>query len=54
MLAPSAKSSIEKLESYKPNFGNGKVKNLIRLSANEGALGTSLNAIKLLILFRQI
>ena len=46
MIAPSAKSSIEKLESYKPNFGNGKVKNLIRLSANEGALGTSLNAIK--------
>ena len=46
MLGPSAKSSIEKLESYKPNFGNGKVKSLIRLSANEGALGTSLNAIK--------
>ena len=46
MLAPSAKSSIEKLESYKPNFGNGKVKSLIRLSANEGALGTSSNAIK--------
>jgi len=46
MLGPSAKSSIEKLESYKPNFGNGKVKSLIRLSANEGALGTSSNAIK--------
>jgi histidinol-phosphate aminotransferase len=46
MLGPSAKSSIEKLESYKPNFGNGKVKSLIRLSANESALGTSLNAIK--------
>ena len=46
MLGPSAKSSIEKLESYKPNFGNGKVNNLIRLSANESALGTSLNAIK--------
>ena len=46
MLGPSAKSSIEKLESYKPNFGNGKVKSLIRLSANEGALGTSINAIK--------
>ena len=46
MLGPSAKSSIEKLESYKPNFGNGKVKSLIRLSANEGALGTSPNAIK--------
>ena len=46
MLSPSAKSSIEKLESYKPNFGNGKVKSLIRLSANEGALGTSSNAIK--------
>ena len=46
MLGPSAKRSIEKLESYKPNFGNGKVKSLIRLSANEGALGTSSNAIK--------
>ena len=46
MLGPSAKISIEKLESYKPNFGNGKVKSLIRLSANEGALGTSSNAIK--------
>ena len=46
MLGPSAKSSIEKLKSYKPNFGNGKVKSLIRLSANEGALGTSSNAIK--------
>ena len=46
MLGPSAKSSIEKLESYKPNFGNVKVKSLIRLSANEGALGTSSNAIK--------
>ena len=46
MLGPCAKSSIEKLESYKPNFGNGTVKSLIRLSANEGALGTSLNAIK--------
>ena len=46
MLAPSAKSSIEKLKSYKPNFGNCKVKSLIRLSANEGALGTSLKAIK--------
>jgi len=46
MSGPSAKSSIEKLESYKPNFGNGKVKSLIRLSANEGALGTSSNAIK--------
>ena len=46
MLAPIAKSSIEQLEPYKPNFGNGKVKSLIRLSANEGALGTSLNAIK--------
>jgi len=46
MLGPSAKSSIEKLKSYKPNFGNGRVKSLIRLSANEGALGTSLNAIK--------
>ena len=43
-----AKSSIEKLATYKPNFGKSKLKNLIRLSANEGALGTSKNAIKAL------
>ena len=43
-----AKSSIEKLATYKPNFGKSKLKNLIRLSANEGALGTSKYAIKAL------
>ena len=48
MTTVSAKSSIEKLETYKPNFGKSKLDNLIRLSANEGALGTSLNAIKAL------
>ena len=48
MLLPIAKQSIEKLNAYKPNFGKGKIKNLIRLSANEGALGTSPNAIKAL------
>ncbi|MDC0093010.1 histidinol-phosphate transaminase [Alphaproteobacteria bacterium] len=48
MTGISAKSSIEKLETYKPNFGKSNLDNLIRLSANEGALGTSLNAIKAL------
>ncbi len=48
MNNPIAKASIEKLENYKPNFGKSKISNLIRLSANEGALGTSLNAIKAL------
>ncbi len=48
MNNPTAKASIEKLETYKPNFGKSKISNLIRLSANEGALGTSLNAIKAL------
>ena len=46
MMSISAKSSIEKLKTYKPNFGKSKLDNLIRLSANEGALGTSLKAIK--------
>ena len=48
MNNPIAKASIEKLENYKPNFGKSKISNLIRLSANEGALGTSVNAIKAL------
>ena len=48
MKGISAKNSIEKLETYKPNFGKSKIDNLIRLSANEGALGTSLNAINAL------
>ena len=47
-MGVSTKSSIENLETYKPNFGKSKLNNLIRLSANEGALGTSLNAIKAL------
>ena len=31
---PSPKSNIEKLHTYKPNFGKSKINNLIRLSAN--------------------
>jgi len=46
MTTPLAKVTIEKLNSYKPNFGKATKKNLIRLSANESALGTSLDAIK--------
>ena len=53
MNNPTAKVSIEKLETYKPNFGKSKISNLIRLSANEGALGTSLKAIKALNSFTQ-
>ena len=48
MSAPLAKASVEKLKSYKPNFGKTIKKNLIRLSANESALGTSLDAVKVL------
>ena len=48
MNTPTAKVSIDKLKTYKPNFGKSKMNNLIRLSANEGALGTSSNAIKAL------
>ena len=48
MNNPTAKASIENLQTYKPNFGKSKNKNLIRLSANEGALGTSSNAIRAL------
>ena len=46
MNNPTARVNIEKLNTYKPNFGKSKTDNLIRLSANEGALGTSSNAIK--------
>src|SRR6056300_67080 len=46
MTTPLAKVTIEKLNSYKPNFGKATKKTLIRLSANESALGTSLDAIK--------
>ena len=45
MNSPRAKVSIEKLKTYKPNFGKSNKDNLIRLSANEGALGASSNAI---------
>ena len=48
MNSPTAKVSIAKLKTYKPNFGKSKIDNLIRLSANEGALGTSSKAIKAL------
>ena len=48
---PSPKSNIEKLRTYKPNFGKSKINNLIRLSANESALGASLDAIKALKFF---
>ncbi len=39
---PLPKSNIEKLHTYKPNFGKSKINKLIRLSANESALGASL------------
>ena len=42
MMGISVKGSIEKLETYKPNFGKSNLDNLIRLSAIEGALGLSL------------
>ncbi len=35
------KESILKLDAYKPNFGSSNLKKLIRLSANENALGYS-------------
>ncbi len=48
---PSTRSNIEKLQTYKPNFGKSKINNLIRLSANESALGASLDAIEALKTF---
>ncbi len=45
---PSTRPNIKKLQSYKPNFGKSSINNLIRLSANESALGASLNAIEAL------
>ena len=45
---PFPKSTIEKLHTYKPNFGKSKTNNLIRLSANESALGASLDAVNAL------
>ena len=35
------KESILNLDAYKPNFGSSNLKKLIRLSANENALGYS-------------
>ena len=35
------KKSILNLDAYKPNFGSSNLKKLIRLSANENALGYS-------------
>ena len=35
------KESILNLDAYKPNFGSSNLKKLIRLSANENALGHS-------------
>ncbi len=48
---PTTRPNIEKLQNYKPNFGKSKIGNLIRLSANESALGASLKAIEALKLF---
>ena len=48
MDIPSPKLNIKKLHTYKPNFGKSKINNLIRLSANESALGASLHAIQAL------
>ena len=41
------RKSILELKPYKPNFGKTKVKNFIRLSANENPLGCSPNILKL-------
>ena len=46
---PSPRLNIEKLQNYKPNFGKSKINNLIRLSANESALGASQGAIEALV-----
>ncbi len=51
MDLPSPKSNIKKLNTYKPNFGKSRINNLIRLSANESALGASTEAIKALKIF---
>ena len=51
MNYPSPRLNIEKLKNYKPNFGKSKINNLIRLSANESALGASLGAIEALKFF---
>ena len=51
MDLPSPRPNIQRLQTYKPNFGKSKIHNLIRLSANESALGASLNAIEALKIF---
>ena len=38
---PQPKAAIRSLLSYRPSFGEAKQEGVIRLSANEGALGTS-------------
>ena len=51
MNFPTPRFNIEKLQTYKPNFGKSKIDNLIRLSANESALGASSYAIEALKFF---
>ena len=48
MNFPTPRFNIEKLQTYKPNFGKSKINNLIRLSANESALWASSYAIEAL------
>ena len=48
---PSPRLNIKRLQTYKPNFGKSKINNLIRLSANESALGASLEAVEALKIF---
>ena len=43
MNNPTAKIRIEKLETYKPNFGKSRISNLIRLSAIKGNLVNQIN-----------
>ena len=45
---PQPKAAIRSLLSYRPSFGEAKQGQLIRLSANEGALGVSPNVQKVL------
>ena len=48
---PSPRPNIQRLQTYKPNFGKSKINNLIRLSANESALGASLDAVEAFKIF---
>ena len=45
---PQPKAAIRSLLSYRPSFGEAQQGRLIRLSANEGALGASPNVQKAL------